>query len=143
MRKILTTIGAFFQLTKQEKTVAVFLLVCLAVGNAVLFVKRRRTDFAPDLVLSEQLTLEQLSHKGDSLARIGMDYIRVNINAATSEELQSLPGIGRATAARILHYRDSLGDFTTPEELMEVKGIGEAKYRRLKDCVVTGSSRVK
>jgi competence ComEA-like helix-hairpin-helix protein len=141
MRKIVTGIGAFFQLTKQEKTVAVFLLVSLVVGNAVLFVKRRRADFAPDLVVSEQPTLEQLSRKGDSLARTGMEYIRVNINTATLEELQSLPGIGRATAAKILHYRDSLGEFRTPKDLIDVKGIGEAKYRRLKGCIVTDPPR--
>jgi len=142
MRSILTGLSNLFQLTKQEKTVAIFLVLSLAVGNTVLFLKRRRADFATDLVISEQLTLQQLSRKGDSLAAGGREYLMIDINAADEAELQLLPGIGPATARRILHYRDSLGPFVAPEELLKVKGIGEAKYRSLKECVFVECSEV-
>ena len=51
----------------------------------------------------------------------------VNVNTASAEELQALTGIGPALAGEIVSYRDEHGAFETPEELMNVKGIGEGK----------------
>ncbi len=63
---------------------------------------------------------------------------RVDINRATVEELQTLPGIGPALAARILELREYRGGFVYPEELLDVSGIGPARYERLKDLIVIG-----
>jgi competence protein ComEA len=60
----------------------------------------------------------------------------VDINNATETELQRLPGVGPATAAKILAYRQEHGSFSTVEELMEVKGIGPAKLRKMQPFVV-------
>ncbi|MBP5262563.1 MAG: helix-hairpin-helix domain-containing protein [Clostridiales bacterium] len=58
----------------------------------------------------------------------------VNINTATKEELITLPGVGESTARAIIDYRqDHL--FERPEDLMNVSGIGEAKYARLRDHI--------
>ena len=51
----------------------------------------------------------------------------VNVNTASTEELETLTGIGPALAEAIVSYRDEHGAFETPEELMNVKGIGEGK----------------
>jgi len=59
----------------------------------------------------------------------------VNINSADSEELQRLPGVGPATAERILQYRAEKGSFGSPEELMEVKGIGEKRFEKMRPMV--------
>jgi len=56
----------------------------------------------------------------------------VNINTASAEELESLPGIGPALAGRILAYRDQHGPFSTIEELMNVSGIGERTLESLR-----------
>ena len=59
----------------------------------------------------------------------------LDLNRATAEDLTALPGIGEALAERIVAYRTEHGPFSSPEELMEVSGIGEAKYAGLKDRV--------
>lgn len=55
----------------------------------------------------------------------------VNLNTASAEELQALPGVGEATARAIVEDRTAHGPFTTPEDLMRVSGIGEKKYAKL------------
>lgn len=59
----------------------------------------------------------------------------VNVNTATAEELQALPGIGEATSAAIVEERERAGPFAVPEDLMRVTGIGEKKFERIKDLV--------
>ena len=59
----------------------------------------------------------------------------VNINTATKEELDTLPGVGPATAEKILNYRQEHGNFQSIEDLKNVKGIGEAKFNKLQDKI--------
>ena len=61
--------------------------------------------------------------------------VLVNINSATSEELQTLSGIGEATAAAIIEEREQNGPFVSPEDLMRVSGIGEKKFAKVKDHI--------
>ena len=53
---------------------------------------------------------------------------KININAASADELESLPGIGPALAERIIAYRAEHGAFSRPEDLMNVSGIGQGKF---------------
>lgn len=61
--------------------------------------------------------------------------INININTATTEQLQKLPGIGEAIANRIISYRNSNGKFENIEDLKNVNGIGEAKFDNIKDYI--------
>lgn len=60
---------------------------------------------------------------------------KVSINTGTAEELMTLPGIGPATAEKIIQYREENGLFREPDDLMRVKGIGEKKMSRLRDLI--------
>ena len=59
----------------------------------------------------------------------------VNINLAGPDELETLPGVGPATAAAIIEYRDANGPFGSVDELIDVPGIGEAKLAAVADLV--------
>ena len=60
---------------------------------------------------------------------------KININKASKEELDTLPGIGESTAEKIINYRKEHKSFKSIEELKEVKGIGDAKFEEIKDLV--------
>lgn len=64
------------------------------------------------------------------------DMGKVNINTATREQLMSLKGIGEAYADRIIEYRDKNGPFQAPEDLLKVKGIGEKTLEANQDRIV-------
>lgn len=59
----------------------------------------------------------------------------INLNLATLDELESLPGIGPALGERIIEYRQANGPFVTSEELMDVSGIGPGKYELIKNLI--------
>lgn len=62
----------------------------------------------------------------------------INVNTATVEELTELPRIGEVTATRIVKWREENGPFSTTEELMNVQGIGERLYERIRPYVTVG-----
>ncbi|MCF7521713.1 helix-hairpin-helix domain-containing protein [Neisseria sp. ZJ106] len=67
----------------------------------------------------------------------------VNINTASETELTALPGIGPAKAKAIVEYRKLNGAFKSPEELKNVKGIGEGIFSKLKGEAVTSTPPAK
>ena len=64
----------------------------------------------------------------------------VNINTATQNDLESLPGIGPVIAKRIIAYRQEYGPFTKIDDLQQVPGIGPATFDKLKDLITIGYS---
>jgi competence protein ComEA len=60
---------------------------------------------------------------------------RVNINTADKEALMTLPGIGESKAETIIQYREEHGSFDSIEKLMEIPGIKEGVYNKVKDQI--------
>ena len=65
----------------------------------------------------------------------------VNINTASAAELDALPGIGAKTAALIVEYRQKNGPFKKIEELMNVRGVGEKNFLKLKPQITVGAAK--
>jgi competence protein ComEA len=66
---------------------------------------------------------------------------QVNINTATLEELVTLTGIGKKYAQRIIEYRETNGTFHSPEDILNIKGIGEKILVKNKDRIVIESKK--
>ena len=96
----------------------------------------QRVLFAVSLVFLHKTAYEGASHgnytvttqdKTDEITAPTRVVTLVNVNTATAEELETLTGIGPSLAQTIIDYRAEHGDFTAAEDLLNVKGIGEAK----------------
>jgi competence ComEA-like helix-hairpin-helix protein len=60
---------------------------------------------------------------------------RININTASAQELEKLPGIGRGFAQRIVEHREKYGPFRRPEHLIMVRGLSDKRFRALRDLI--------
>ncbi len=103
--------------------IALFMAAGLVGYNA--FFSKTAVEITENLVVSE--TLEETGEKKNAEA--------VNINTATSEELERLIRIGKAVAKRIIDYRETHGGFATKEEIMNVKGIGKKVFEDIKNNI--------
>ena len=60
---------------------------------------------------------------------------RININTASAQALEQLPGIGKGLAERIVDHRENYGPFRRPEHLIIVRGISDRRFRALRDLI--------
>lgn len=67
----------------------------------------------------------------------------INLNSASLAQLEALPGVGPKTAQLIVEYRQKSGGFKKVEELMNIKGIGEKSFLKLKPMVVVAAKAEK
>jgi comEA protein len=130
----------YFAFTKNEQKVFLFLATVFLLGVAIKIYKTyviqpsiQQFDYSQqDSIFKERSQLLL----GDSLAVNGSgERIIVNINTANKNELMTLPGIGEATAERIILHREEIGSFTSIRDLKKVKGIGEKKFDKLKTYI--------
>ncbi|HEX8709366.1 MAG TPA: helix-hairpin-helix domain-containing protein [Pyrinomonadaceae bacterium] len=116
MRQSLTATRVFFVLT--------LLPVCLLLVASLSCVRLSRRAS-----LSGGQTAPPVIHGG--AAPQGL----INLNTATPEELEKLPGIGKGLAARIIDFRAQFGRFRRAEHLIMVRGIGDVRFRALRALV--------
>lgn len=92
-----------------------------------------KTGLATVVVILASLSFAlSVSERVNSIAADGP---KVNINTASVSELTTLPGIGEVKAKAIIEYRVANGGFKSIEEIMEVKGIGEKTFLKIKDLI--------
>lgn len=114
-----------------------------AVGGALPGTDITRINLARKLVDGEQLYVAVPVPPGVEVpddpsgrdAEPGERGSKVDLNAATEEDLDELPGVGEVTAERIVRWRTDNGPFESVEQLREVDGIGETRFSRLRDMV--------
>lgn len=89
---------------------------------------------------NEKVTSGKAPGKGASARGAGGEGL-VNVNTASAVEIEALPGIGPSLAARILEYREKQGPFKRLEDLMQVRGVGEKNFLKLKSLITVGSTK--
>lgn len=80
----------------------------------------------------EQLYIPMI---GEEYAPVSEEEGKININKASKEELMTLPGVGESRADSIIKYREDVGPFHSIEDIMQVSGIKEGLFEKLKDLI--------
>lgn len=89
----------------------------------------------PALTQNSQPTADNRAANAPSASKDGSNAAMVNINTATKDELDTLPGVGPATAEKIIEYRETNGYFKSIEDIKNVRGIGEAKFSKMQSRI--------
>lgn len=106
-------------------------------GGALLTADLSKLNLSEALKDGQQLNVPEKPLKIiNGEAMVGdTKHSKVNINTADEKELDTLPGIGPAMAKAIIYYRNNNGGFKNIEELKNIKGIGDSKYKKIEDCI--------
>ena len=83
----------------------------------------------------ETETIQQSSKKEEVDKGNTTKASKININTATQAQLETLTGIGPATATKIIEYREKNGKFKKIEDIKQVSGIGDNKFEKIKDSI--------
>lgn len=112
--------------------VLVLAVVFAAIAAAGCVIERLEKDmFITETVATEDRLFGNSENSGGGVQPDG----KIDINAASEEELSSLYGIGEKLAQRIVRYREENGPYEVIEDIMKVPGIDEGKYNGLKDDI--------
>jgi len=112
-----------------------------AAGGLLSTADRKQVNLARILVDGEQIYIPEVGEVENVNSGIEVSLTtstqsgKININTASQSELETLNGIGKVLAERILQYRNDKGRFKTIEEIKKVSGIGDKKYEGIKDHI--------
>ncbi|MCU0651091.1 MAG: helix-hairpin-helix domain-containing protein [Candidatus Omnitrophica bacterium] len=103
-------------LTKQEREVALFIIVVFLAGTAINYIGKQSASM-------------RVVFKFDP------SYGKVNINTADKDILKEIPGVGDTLAQRIIDFRAENGRFAQIDDLSKIKGFKGARFERVKDSI--------
>lgn len=116
----------------KNSTTALLIAVTLAFASFVGGFCLGRNTAGADIQLSAYATTgSSAADVAPSSSTVAATTARININTATSEQLETLPGIGPTIAQRIIDYRTQYGTYSTVYDLLEVEGIGEKTLEKI------------
>ena len=122
---------------KKQKIPILALITCIFLGFLLGFFTGRNLNRTPVQIqtvpaaaISTTAPVEEPTQE--------IQTFPININTATVQELQALPGIGATYAQRIIDYRNTFGPFTSPAQLLNVSGIGEKRLEAIWDYITIG-----
>lgn len=120
-----------YKMSSAERIIYIGLFFVLALIVVTLLGKKSTKNFESG---------ESFSAKSGSsnVSEVDKQIKPININTAGYLEFMDLPGIGEKKAAAIIEYRSEHGKFASPEDIMNVPGIGNATYDGFKDLITVG-----
>lgn len=104
--------------------------------NLAVILSDEQKVYIPEKIVFEE-TETNTSTLNVGSAKHNTQNMLININVATIDELKTLSGVGDAMAKRIIDFRENGGYFNSIEDIMDVEGIGEAKFNKIKDNITT------
>lgn len=116
---------------KYYRIIGILLVLLILVGGGLVYkkasedVKTRHAASKENLSASNQVVVDAKKYQSS----------KININTASQEELESLPGIGPAKAKAIIDYRKKNGKFRSKGDIIKVKGIGKKIYEKIKNRI--------
>ena len=113
-----------------------------ACGGLLPIADSEKINLAQNLKDGQQLKVPEKERSNSNVDKSKADMSKnggsgemVNINTADEKALDTLPGIGPAMAKRIIEYRETEGLFQSIEDIKKIRGIGDAKFEKLKDKI--------
>ena len=125
-------------MNNKEKLVLYFLIISLIIGSGISLNKRQQER---QKLGDIEFEIKKIADTGITIKKRGIrtgmirNRFPVDINHATSKELEALPGIGPVLAQRIIEERSRVGKFSSPEDLLKVSGIGQKKLAKIRDKI--------
>ena len=116
----------------RERLAGAILIVTVAAGILTGMLGREKTG--------RTLPGENQKETSDSCDQSRHNYVKLDINTATREELMALPSIGPTRAGAIIDWRDRNGPFERVEDLVQVKGIGKKTLAAIKKYICAGGN---
>lgn len=118
----------------EKENLSARILIAIALFMAAGLVGYNAFFSKSSVELSESLVAAETSEENKETKSESKNKV-VNINTASSEELEKLSGVGKAMAKRIVEYRETHGGFANKEEIMNVRGIGKKVFENIKNNI--------
>jgi competence protein ComEA len=119
---------------RYHRIIGIFLILAILSGGGGVIWKRQKSNSESPKQLNNQPVLE-INHSSSNAQNLNLKNAVININTASQEQLETLPGIGPTKAKAIIDYRQKYGKFKAKKDIIKVKGIGEKTYEKIQNLI--------